>query len=179
VFGIREGKRGLILRQVLKMEGKVNLTSRNSSTAKTFDPQEPIFTIGLAAAKAGVTVPTLRMYEAEGLLIPYRTRTGRRIYSLEDLERVECIRRLIREEGLNLAGIRWLLAVLPCWKFKRCPLGDYSRCVVHTQEGKPCWMIMQQAKDREAEECRNCVVYRKALLCSHRIKGVIRELMAA
>jgi predicted site-specific integrase-resolvase len=31
---------------------------------------EPIYTIGPAAQKLGISVPTLRLYEKEGLIIP-------------------------------------------------------------------------------------------------------------
>lgn len=53
---------------------------------------EPIFTIGIAAKRLELSVPTLRMYERAGLLIPFRTETGRRIHSQEDIERVACIK---------------------------------------------------------------------------------------
>jgi hypothetical protein len=39
--------------------------------------EEPIYTTGVAAKKLGVSPHTLRLYEAEGLIIPYRTDTGR------------------------------------------------------------------------------------------------------
>ena len=67
---------------------------------------EPIYTIGVAAGKLSISVHTLRLYEAEGLIIPFRTETGRRIFSDLELEKVKCIRSMIQEEGLNFEGIR-------------------------------------------------------------------------
>ncbi len=67
-----------------------------------------------------IAVPTLRMYEKAGLIIPFRNETDRRLYSIADLKRVSFIKRLIKAEGLNLAGIRRLMALLPCWELKPC-----------------------------------------------------------
>jgi DNA-binding transcriptional MerR regulator len=52
---------------------------------------------------------TLRAYERDGLLTPYRTPGGTRRYSMRDVERLRLIRRLTQEEGLNLAGVRLVL----------------------------------------------------------------------
>ena len=41
----------------------------------TRDFFEPVYTIGVAAAKLGVSVHTLRLYETEGLIITYKTST--------------------------------------------------------------------------------------------------------
>jgi MerR family transcriptional regulator, heat shock protein HspR len=52
---------------------------------------------------------TLRAYERDGLLSPYRTPGGTRRYSMRDVERLRLIRRLTQDEGLNLAGVRLVL----------------------------------------------------------------------
>jgi MerR family transcriptional regulator/heat shock protein HspR len=49
---------------------------------------EPLLTIGTVSDVLGVAVQTIRLYEREGLVIPYKTQTGRRMYSTNDLERV-------------------------------------------------------------------------------------------
>ena len=87
----------------------------HSSNMTTILDSEPTFTIGVAARKAGVAVPTLRLYEKEGLICPFRTSTKRRLYSVNDLRIVETVRHLVHEGGLNFAGIRRLMAFLPCW----------------------------------------------------------------
>src|ERR1700722_18475584 len=46
---------------------------------------------------------TLRLYEREGLLQPSRTVGNTRLYTHEDLERLEFILQLARELGVNLA----------------------------------------------------------------------------
>ncbi len=52
---------------------------------------------------------TLRLYEREGLLVPSRTEGNTRIYTDEDLKRLELILNLSREMGVNLAGIDIIL----------------------------------------------------------------------
>ena len=52
---------------------------------------------------------TLRLYEREGLLKPQRTAGNNRLYTDEDLERLEFILTLTRELGVNLAGVEIIL----------------------------------------------------------------------
>jgi MerR family transcriptional regulator/heat shock protein HspR len=52
---------------------------------------------------------TLRLYEREGLLAPSRSEGNTRLYSAEDLKRLEIILNLIRELGVNLAGVEVVL----------------------------------------------------------------------
>lgn len=52
---------------------------------------------------------TLRLYEREGLLKPSRTEGNTRLYTDEDLERLELILSLARELGVNISGIAIIL----------------------------------------------------------------------
>src|SRR5688572_20201388 len=52
---------------------------------------------------------TLRLYEREGLLRPSRSDGNTRLYTDEDLERLEVILQLTRELGVNLAGVEIIL----------------------------------------------------------------------
>ena len=52
---------------------------------------------------------TLRMYEREGLLRPSRSEGNTRLYTDEDLERLEFILNLARDLGVNIAGIAIVL----------------------------------------------------------------------
>ena len=52
---------------------------------------------------------TLRLYEREGLLAPSRSEGNTRLYTDEDLERLEVILKLTRELGVNLAGVEIIL----------------------------------------------------------------------
>ena len=52
---------------------------------------------------------TLRLYEREGLLLPSRSEGNTRLYTDEDLERLEFILNLARDLGVNMAGIAIVL----------------------------------------------------------------------
>jgi MerR family transcriptional regulator/heat shock protein HspR len=52
---------------------------------------------------------TLRLYERLGLLLPSRSDGNTRLYTDEDLQRLEIILTLTRELGVNLAGVEVIL----------------------------------------------------------------------
>src|SRR5579862_9611740 len=52
---------------------------------------------------------TLRLYEREGLLKPSRSEGNTRLYTAEDIERLEVILKLTRDLGVNLAGVEIIL----------------------------------------------------------------------
>lgn len=65
--------------------------------------------ISAVAEKYDVHPQTLRLYEREGLLKPSRSDGNTRLYTDEDLERLEVILKLTRDLGVNLAGIEIIL----------------------------------------------------------------------
>ena len=103
------------------------------------DFYEPVYTIGVASAKLGISVHALRLYETEGLIITHKTPTGRRLYSDLELEKVKCIKKMIQEEGLNFEGIRRLLAFVPCFKLRKCSSKHGTICKAYNMSTKRCW----------------------------------------
>lgn len=67
------------------------------------------YMISAVAEQYGIHPQTLRMYEREGLLKPSRTEGNTRLYTDEDLERLEVILALTRDLGVNLAGVEIVL----------------------------------------------------------------------
>ena len=67
------------------------------------------YTIGEVAAATGVTLRTLRFYEARGLVAPLRTAAGRRVYGPGELARLNAVLAL-RRAGFSVARIGDLLA---------------------------------------------------------------------
>src|SRR4029450_7760218 len=61
--------------------------------------------ISAVASKYNIPPQTLRLYEREGLLKPSRTDGNTRLYSDDDLQRLETILSLQRDLGVNLAGV--------------------------------------------------------------------------
>ena len=70
----------------------------------------PVLAISMAAELAGMHPQTLRQYDRLGLVSPTRTRAGRR-YSLRDVATLREVQRLSHDEGVNLAGIKRILAL--------------------------------------------------------------------
>jgi MerR family transcriptional regulator/heat shock protein HspR len=52
---------------------------------------------------------TLRLYEREGLIKPSRSEGNTRLYTDEDLRQLEIILNLVRDLGVNLAGVEVIL----------------------------------------------------------------------
>ena len=67
------------------------------------------YMISSVAEQYGVHPQTLRLYEREGLLKPSRSDGNTRLYTDDDLERLEVILHLTRDLGVNLAGVEIIL----------------------------------------------------------------------
>lgn len=65
---------------------------------------KPLYMISVAAELCGMHPQTLRVYEQKGLVTPGRSRGNTRLYSANDIERLNLISKLT-EEGINLAGV--------------------------------------------------------------------------
>lgn len=68
-----------------------------------------LYMISVVAEMFDIHPQTLRAYEREGLLRPSRTDGNTRLYSDQDLERIDLILRLTKELGVNLAGVEVIL----------------------------------------------------------------------
>lgn len=71
--------------------------------------KEGAYMISAVAEMYGIHPQTLRLYEREGLLKPSRTEGNTRLYTEEDLKRLEFILSLARDLGVNIAGIAIIL----------------------------------------------------------------------
>lgn len=82
----------------------MSLTGEDGAVAER---AEPYLQIGEVAERTGVTQRTLRFYEEKGLLRPpSRMEGGFRLYSEDDVSRVEQIKQLQKLLGLSLAEIK-------------------------------------------------------------------------
>ena len=69
----------------------------------------PVYVISVAARLSGLPPWMLRLLDQEGLVVPTRTDKNRRLYSDNDIARLERIRHLAEERGVNLAGVKVIL----------------------------------------------------------------------
>jgi MerR family transcriptional regulator/heat shock protein HspR len=67
------------------------------------------YMISVVAEMYAIHPQTLRLYEREGLLRPSRSDGNTRLYTDEDIERLEFILNLARDLGVNIAGIAIVL----------------------------------------------------------------------
>jgi len=67
------------------------------------------YMISSVAETYNIHPQTLRMYERLGLLKPSRSDGNTRLFTQEDLKRLEIIMTLTRELGVNLAGVEVIL----------------------------------------------------------------------
>ncbi len=73
------------------------------------DKKDGVYIISVAARLTGVHPRTLRIYEEEGLIEPFRTEGNIRLYCERDIKKVTYIRYLTQEEGVNLAGVKMIM----------------------------------------------------------------------
>jgi MerR family glutamine synthetase transcriptional repressor len=70
----------------------------------------PLFSIGVVMQLTDLTARQIRYYEEHQLITPMRTEGNRRLFSLNDIDRLLEIKELI-EQGVNLAGIKKIFTV--------------------------------------------------------------------
>jgi MerR family transcriptional regulator/heat shock protein HspR len=70
-----------------------------------------LYMISVVSEMLGLHPQTLRIYEREGFIKPKRSGGNTRLYSEEDVEKLEMILRLTRELGINLAGVEVILSM--------------------------------------------------------------------
>jgi MerR family transcriptional regulator/heat shock protein HspR len=137
---------------------------------------KPVYTISTAARLLGVSIPTLRMYESEGLIIPFKKSSKHRLYSDMDLERIRCLRRAINGNKVGIESIRRMLAIIPCWAIIECSEKDRKKCEAFTSYDKPCWMHNHKDNIRKDRDCSKCEVYNSFSDCSS-LKEKLKELI--
>jgi MerR family transcriptional regulator/heat shock protein HspR len=73
--------------------------------------EHDLYFISMAARLLNMHPQTLRKYERLGLVRPTRTVGSMRVYTSEELDRLKLIKRLVEDDGVNLAGVQRLLAI--------------------------------------------------------------------
>lgn len=100
------------------------------------------YMISIVAEMYAIHPQTLRLYEREGLLKPSRSDGNTRMYTEEDLERLEFILNLARDLGVNIAGIGIILQMRERMEEMNRQMQGFveyvrSEMLTRVQEGKP------------------------------------------
>lgn len=82
---------------------------RSRLRGRLINRADALYIISIAAELAEMHPQTLRKYDREGLVQPSRSQGSRRMYSEDDLERLQIVRRLTEDLGLNLSGVSLIL----------------------------------------------------------------------
>ena len=142
---------------------------------KNITKNTPIYPIRTAAKLLGISIPTLRMYEKEGLIIPGKTNGNQRIYSDADLERLRCIRHAINESKISINGIKTIYSLIPCWEIVKCSMEDRSICTAFESHSQPCWTLKRPETICAKRDCKECEVYTEYSQCGA-IKDLIKKI---
>jgi MerR family transcriptional regulator, heat shock protein HspR len=102
-----------------------------------FDRDAPVFVISVAAQLAGMHPQTLRTYDRMGLVSPRRTAKRGRRYSARDVAMLRLIQRLSQDEGINLEGIRRILAMEQELEALRAQVSDLSELLAAARQAPP------------------------------------------
>ncbi len=102
---------------------------------------KPIYPIRIAAKLLNISVHTLRMYEKEKLILPYKKLTSHRLYSESDIDRIKCIRTAINEFKISINGIKTIYSMMPCWEVMQCGNEERSKCGAYINHSGPCWAV--------------------------------------
>jgi len=128
----------------------------NSSVEST----TPVFTLSTTSILSGIPGHSIRQYIDKGLIIPFKKESNRNLFSQIDILRLKYIHKLLNEGGLNIAGIRALLALIPCWAIRECSLAEREKCQAYQSDSYPCWEASEKGTLCKNTNCRECEVYR-------------------
>jgi MerR family transcriptional regulator/heat shock protein HspR len=117
------------------------------------DANLPVYIISSAADLLGIHPRTLHLYEEKGLVVSAR-KGNRRFYSAKDMEWIRAVRYLVRERGLNLEGLRRVLALRALGEYGKASPERQEQCKGFVGPILPCW---QNNPTRSG--CYDCSVY--------------------
>ena len=127
---------------------------------KSVESTTPVYTLSTASTLSGIPVHSIRQYIDKGLIIPFRKDSNRHLFSQVDILRLNYIEKLLNEGGLNIAGIRSILALIPCWSIRECSLEEREKCQAFQSSTYPCWEASEKGTLCKNTNCRECEVYR-------------------
>jgi len=120
---------------------------------------DPVYTLGVASSLSGIPIPSIRQYIDRGLILPFVKDSKRHLFSDIDIIRLKKIRYSLENEKLNIAGIKALMALIPCWAIRSCTEKERSICQGYHSTTVPCWEASEKGALCMNTDCRECKVY--------------------
>ena len=74
-------------------------------------PDEPVYVISVASKLVDMPVWTLRQLDKAGIVCPKRIGKKSRLYSLNDVKKLEYIHYLMEDKHVNICGIKLILEI--------------------------------------------------------------------
>lgn len=74
-------------------------------------PDEPVYVISVVSKLVCLPVWTLRQLDKAGVVSPKRIGKKSRLYSLNDMKRLEYVHYLMEEKHVNIRGIKIILEI--------------------------------------------------------------------
>ncbi len=136
----------------------------------------PLYTLSVASRLSGVPAHSIRQYIDRGLILPFRKVSNRHLFSDLDIIRLEYIHRQLTEKGLNIAGIKAMLSMIPCWKIHPCSKRDRENCSAYHSDSLPCWEASEKGPACRNLDCRECAVYQIPYR-NPSMKSMVQELV--
>lgn len=139
------------------------------------DCTKPLYTLRVASELSDISKYSIRQYIDKGLIIPFKTESDRHLFSQIDIIRLKNIRTDLTEHGLNIAGIKRIMAQTPCWMIKPCKEEEYTQCEAYTSANKLCWEVTPKGPACAQVECRTCNVYQLVERCDD-LKSLFKNI---
>jgi len=139
------------------------------------DSTAPLYTLKVASELSATPAHSIRQYIDKGLILPYKTKSKRHLFSDVDILWLKCIRKFLDLQGLNIAGINAMFSLIPCWIIKPCSKEDRENCDAYYSVVDPCWQASEKGPKCRNSDCRTCEVYRLPEKCTN-LKDFIKTL---
>ena len=121
---------------------------------------KPLYSMKVVTQRTNLDANLIRHYERQGLIKPYRDPDNNyRLFTLDEIEWLERINRLIHEVGINIEGIKLFLTLDPCYSKPDFPKDIKERCAIYQNKKYPCWYYIKPTPENPDIECYKCPQY--------------------
>jgi DNA-binding transcriptional MerR regulator len=117
-----------------------------------------IYLINDVSQQVGLSAKRIREYEYAGLIKPRReAHTNNRLYDEADIRHIGRIKQLIHVHGFTIAGLRYLLATVPCWIVFQC--AQKASCPAYQSPHIRCYLVKPADDESDSNGCHQCAIF--------------------